>query len=67
MITEPESVQRFEPISLAAVDQPVRRLHPREGAFLATGIRLTMAGRIKVGRLWLAFTAEQVFDGHEFS
>jgi hypothetical protein len=30
------------------------------------GVRLTMAGRIKVGR-WLAFDAVQVFSGHAFT
>ena len=37
-----------------------------EGSPLARGVRLTMAGRIKVG-VWLPFTAEQTVDGHSFA
>jgi hypothetical protein len=51
----------FDPASLSALDEPVRRylnhaLAP--GAVVASGRRLSMAGRIKVG-CWLAFDAEQ--------
>jgi len=69
-ITDPESVQRFEPASLAALDEPVRRYFSNavcDGASLIARIWLTMVDRIKVGPVWLAFTAEQEFDGHEFA
>jgi hypothetical protein len=50
-------------------DEPVRRylahaLHG--GAERATGVRLTMAGRIKVG-VWLPFRASQETDGRSFA
>ena len=61
---------RFDPDALAGLDEPVRRYltHAiRPGAAIPAGIRLTMAGRIKVGR-WLSFTAEQEFHaGHAFT
>ena len=69
MTTAPSSVQRFDPASLAALDEPVRRylMHAiAEGTAVPTGVRLTMVGRINVGR-WLSFTAEQEFSGHQFS
>jgi hypothetical protein len=69
-MTDPGSARRFQPVSLAALDEPVRRYFThaiRDDAPLATGIRLTMAGRIKVGPVWLGFTAQQEFDGHEFA
>jgi hypothetical protein len=62
-------VQLSRPASFAALEEPVRRYFTHaicDGAPLAAGIRLTMVGRIKLGSVWLAFTAEQVFDGHEF-
>ncbi len=61
--------QHFDPASLAAVDEPVRRylLHAiAEGTAISTGVRLTMVGRINVG-LWLSFSAEQEFIGRAFS
>jgi hypothetical protein len=69
-MTDPASAQRFRQASLAAFDEPVRRYFAhalRDGASLAARIRLSMVGRIKLGRVWLAFTAEQEFDGHEFT
>src|SRR5687768_5675128 len=61
----------FDPASLKALDEPVQRylnhaLAP--GAVIADGRRLSMAGRINVGR-WLAFDAEQEMsrDGHCFT
>ena len=65
----PGSEQLFQPAMLAGLDEPVRRYFAhaiRSGAVLADTIRLTMVGRIKIGPVWLAFTAEQEFDGHEF-
>lgn len=58
----------FEPDSLAALDEPVRRylahaLDP--GAPTGGGMRLRMRGRIDVGR-WLDFDAEQEVHGHAF-
>ena len=58
----------FDPDSLSAADEPVRRYltHALGGAGVApTSVRLRMAGRIRVGR-WLSFAAEQEFSGHEF-
>jgi hypothetical protein len=49
----PEPVQRY-----------LRHALGDEGA-VPGGVRLTMAGRIRVGR-WLAFTAEQAFCGHDY-
>jgi hypothetical protein len=53
-MTDPASARRFQPASLAAaLDEPVRRYFThaiRDDAPLAAGIRLTMAGRIKIGR-----------------
>jgi hypothetical protein len=69
-MTEQASARRFQPASLAALDEPVRRYltHAiRDNAPLAAGMRLTMAGRIKVGPVWLAFTPQQEFNGHEFA
>ena len=59
---------RFEPALLAGLDEPVRRYFNhaiRDGAALPTAMRLTMAGRIKVGA-WLPFTARQEIDGRSF-
>ncbi|MEA2130553.1 MAG: hypothetical protein QOJ85_3444, partial [Solirubrobacteraceae bacterium] len=51
------------------VDEPVQRYLTHAlgvgGGPTPTGIRITMSGRIKVGR-WLAFVAEQEFSGHAF-
>jgi hypothetical protein len=69
-MTDPASARRFQPASLAALDEPVRHYltHAiRADAPLADEIRLTMAGRIKIGPVWLGFTAQQEFDGHEFA
>lgn len=47
---------------VAAEDEPVRRYFThaiREGAPLALTFGFTMSGRIKVGPLWLPFTAQQ--------
>ena len=60
-MTNPESAQRFQRASLDALDEPVRRYFAhamREPAPLAARIRLTMVGRIKLGPVWLAFTAD---------
>ena len=51
------------------VSEPVERYlrHALGNQHVApAGVRLTMIGRIKVGR-WLAFRAEQVFSGHAFT
>jgi hypothetical protein len=53
----------------AGVEEPVRRylLHALgEESAPVTGVRLTMIGRINVGR-WLTFTAEQEFSGRAFT
>lgn len=59
----------FDPTSLAAVDEPVQRYFAHaidSGAALDGGVRLKMAGRIKVG-LWMSFVAEQEVVAHAFS
>src|SRR4051812_46495220 len=63
-------MDRFDPDSLAGLDEPVRRylahaIHP--GAPLAAGVRLEMRGRIKVGPPWLRFKADWEGDGHSFA
>lgn len=53
---------RFDAALLDGLDEPVRRYFThaiREGAPLAGRFRVSMAGRIRVNRLWLPFTAEQ--------
>lgn len=68
MLSPPLSVEHFDPDCLEGLDEPVRRylLHAiGVGAVLGDRVRLTMAGRIKVGP-WLAFEAEQEFSGHAF-
>jgi Family of unknown function (DUF6920) len=53
---------------MTGMDEPVQRYltHAIGGAAVGPmGMRLTMAGRINVGR-WLSFTAEQLFSGHAF-
>lgn len=62
-------MDRFDPGSLAGLDEPVRRylthaIHP--GAPLARGVRLRMHGRIKVGPPWLRFRADWEGDGRSF-
>ncbi len=62
-------IQRFDPRSLAGLDEPVRRYLTHaiaEGSEIRTGVRLRMAGRIDVGR-WLSFTAEQEITESAFS
>ena len=59
----------FTAALLAALDEPVRRYFThaiRDGAELATGVKLTMTGRIKVG-LWLPFHARHECDGRSFA
>jgi hypothetical protein len=61
--------RRFDPATLAGLDEPVRRYlaHAlRPGAAIPDGVRLTMTGRIRVGR-WLSFTAEQELRGDAFT
>jgi hypothetical protein len=64
-----EHTTRFDPALIVGLDEPVQRYFTHaitNGAVLATLVRLTMRGRIKVGR-WMEFTAEQRFaDEHEF-
>jgi hypothetical protein len=49
------------------MDEPVRRFfaHAIAGTRGAPAVRLTMSGRIQVGR-WLPFAAEQAIDGRSF-
>ncbi len=68
MTTSQTVTARFDRRSLAGLDEPVRRYFEHalaDGAPVAHGMRLTMSGRINVGR-WLEFTAEQEFRGHAF-
>lgn len=61
--------QRFDPASLAGLDEPVRRYFAhalRPGLPLSAGVRLKMVGRIKVGA-WLRFNAEWQGDGRSFT
>lgn len=61
--------RRFDPHSLADLDEPVRRYFTHAllpGAPLARGMRLWMAGRIKVRR-WLAFRALWEGDGRSLT
>ena len=61
-------IQRFDSAQVAGLDEPVRRYLTHAiapGAVLSDRARVTMHGRIKVGR-WMEFTAEQDFNGHEF-
>jgi hypothetical protein len=60
---------RFDPASIAELDEPVRRYLTHalaDGAPLHSGALLAMTGRIKVGP-WLSFTAQQEFRGHAFT
>jgi hypothetical protein len=66
MSTSPAS--QFDPAVLARLDEPVRRYFTHaisEGAAV-TGVRVTMAGRIKVAR-WLPFSAEEDCNGRSFA
>jgi len=61
--------RRFEAAALTGLAEPVRRYLTHaisDGAVVTAGVRLAMAGRIKVGRR-LSFTAEQEFRGHAFT
>ncbi len=63
----PTATRRVHAASLAGLEEPVRRYfeHALGDDDVGNGMRLTMAGRINVGR-WLAFTAVQEFHGHAF-
>jgi hypothetical protein len=66
-VTHP--ADRFDPASIAGLDEPVRRYLTHaltDGAPLHSGARLAMTGRIRVGP-WLSFTAQQEFSGHAFT
>jgi hypothetical protein len=61
------SDQLFRAAELDGLPEPVRRYLKTgiaAGTPLATGVRLRMRGRIKVGR-WLPFRARQVLNPHE--
>jgi hypothetical protein len=63
-------VDRFDPDSLAGLDEPVRRYFTHAihtGAPLRRGVRLGMRGRIKVGPPWLGFKADWEGDGRSFA
>ena len=63
------SAPHFAASLVRDLDEPVRRFFThtiRDGATLAGGVRLTMAGRVKAGA-WLPFTAEQTVDGRSFA
>jgi hypothetical protein len=62
-------VTGFGEALLAGSEGPVRRFFThaiREAAPLPSGVRLSMAGRIRAGR-WLPFVAEQDCDARSFS
>jgi hypothetical protein len=68
-MTAASEPRRFTASLLAGLDEPVRRYlrHAiRDGAELGAGVRLAMAGHIKVG-LWLPFSARQECDGRSFA
>lgn len=61
--------QGFDPTTVSALDEPVRRYlthAPAAGAPRQRGIRLQPAGRIRVGA-WLRFTSVWEGDGRSFS
>jgi hypothetical protein len=64
-----EHTRRFDAALTAGLDEPVQRYFTHaiaDGAMLAAHVRLSMRGRIKVGR-WMDFTAQQKLgDDHEF-
>ena len=69
MTTTSSPIQRFDPVSLSALDEPARRYLTHaiaEGSEIATDVRLRMVGKIDVGR-WLSFSAEQDVTGRSFS
>jgi hypothetical protein len=60
--------ERFDPTSVAGLDEPVRRYltHAiREGAPLARPIQMKMNGRIRLRR-WRRFTAQENGDGRSY-
>jgi uncharacterized protein DUF6544 len=64
-----EQRSHFDPASLAGLDEPVQRYFRHAlapGARLGNGVRLGMAGRIKLG-MWLPFKAEWEGDGGSFA
>jgi hypothetical protein len=68
-MTRTGAPDRFDPAMVAGLDEPVRRYFRhaiRIGAPLAADVRLTMAGRIKIGA-WLPYTAVEELDGRSFS
>jgi hypothetical protein len=68
-MTAASEPRRFTACLLTGLDEPVRRYlsHAiRDGAELGAGVRLKMAGRIKVG-LWLSFSARQECDARSFT
>jgi len=63
-----QPTRRFDSALVAGLDEPVRRYLTRAvapGPVLTERVRLTMHGRIKVGR-WMELTADQDFNAHEF-
>jgi hypothetical protein len=69
MTESTDPTRRFTSDMLAGLDEPVRRYFSHaigDGALLASGVRMAMSGRIKVG-LWLPFTAKQTVDGRSFT
>lgn len=59
----PASPGRFDPGTLANLPEPARRYLGHAiapGTALATAVRITMHGEIKLGARWRPFTAEQV-------
>jgi hypothetical protein len=64
-----DTTERFDPATLAGLDEPVRRYFThalRPGAALARGVQLQMTGRINVG-VWLPFTAVWEGDARSFT
>ncbi len=70
LVAPSASPRYFDPASLSVLEEPVRRYfnHVLAPGAVIAGSRLSMVGRIRVGR-WLAFDAEQVMsgDGHAFT
>jgi hypothetical protein len=61
--------ERFEPASVAGLDEPVRRYFTHAlaaAAPLSRGVRLALSGHVRVGA-WLRFMSEWVGDGRSFS
>ncbi|MEZ5383136.1 MAG: DUF6544 family protein [Microthrixaceae bacterium] len=58
-----DSASRFNPDSLEGLPEPARRFLTRavpNGVALFPRVELRMVGRIKLGRKWKSFTAEQI-------